>query len=468
MQCIPLFHDLTLYMNSRANQASLTDTISHKLTNCNLSLCPSWVFGNMVRGTNARGRGRGRTSRQTKRPLRYRDAEAEVEVPTQPTARDPSPEPTTPAMEATLGAIMSRLDDMQRQINESKSLVATSPPRARKRQARRSPSPVPGPSHHEVDCVATSPPRARKRSARRSPSPVPGPSHYEVDSAATSPPRARKRSARRSPSPEPSTSHQPLSFEGESDNTQTEYTFIPQTATADFGSLVGEAVSAKVRAKILANQYVDLAELLPQYSRQQAEEYLCRPDANNGTGGYVRKQAIHNLPILQWVEAFDVFTAVYLGRAQSKEELASLTLGLLTYKRNIMNIKKQNYDWHSYDRQFRIEMEHRPISWAATRHDLLLQYRLQNDRSPRGGNHSFRGRNNGPASSGPKQTSQGSLKTTEGHTLPLGHCLAFRSEGKSCTAGADCRFKHKCPNCHKRHPVYRQCNKSSQNPPPTK
>ena len=161
MQCIPLFHDLTLYMNSRPNQASLTDTISHKLTNCNLSLCPSWVFGNMVRGTNARGRGRGRTSRQTKRPLRYRDAEAEVEVPTQPTARDPSPEPTTPTMEATLGAIMSRLDDMQRQINESKSPVATSPTRARKRQARRSPSPVPGPSHHEVDCVATSPPRAR-------------------------------------------------------------------------------------------------------------------------------------------------------------------------------------------------------------------------------------------------------------------------------------------------------------------
>ena len=138
MQCIPWFHDLTLYMNSRPNQASLTDTISHKLTNCNLSLCPSWVFGNMVRGTNARGRGRGRTSRQTKRPLRYRDAEAEVEVPTQPTARDPSPEPTTPAMEATLGAIMSRLDDMQRQINESKSPVTTSPPRARKRQARRS------------------------------------------------------------------------------------------------------------------------------------------------------------------------------------------------------------------------------------------------------------------------------------------------------------------------------------------
>ena len=61
-------------------------------------------------------------------------------------------------MEATLGAIMSRLDDMQRQINESKSPVATSPPRARKRQARRSPSPIPGPSHHEVDCVATSPP----------------------------------------------------------------------------------------------------------------------------------------------------------------------------------------------------------------------------------------------------------------------------------------------------------------------
>ena len=121
MQCIPLFHDLTLYMNSSPNQASLTDTISHKLTNCNLCLCPSWVFGNMVRGTNARGRGRGRTSRQAERPVRYRDAEAEVEVPTQPTARDPSPEPTTPTMEATLGAIMSRLDDMQRQINEKTS-----------------------------------------------------------------------------------------------------------------------------------------------------------------------------------------------------------------------------------------------------------------------------------------------------------------------------------------------------------
>ena len=217
-------------------------------------------------------------------------------------------------MEAT------RLDNMQRHINEKKSPVATSPPWARKRQA----SPVPGPSHHEVDRVATSPHRARKRSARRSPSSVPGPRHYEVDSTATSPPQARKRSARHSPSPEPSTSHQSLSFEGESENAQTEYTFIPQTVIADFGSLVGEAVSAKVRAKILANQYVNLAELLSQYSRQQAEEYLFCPDANNGTGGHVQKQAIHNLPILQWVEAFDVFTAVFPG-ASPIQGRASLT-----------------------------------------------------------------------------------------------------------------------------------------------
>ena len=200
----------------------------------------------MVRGTKTRGRGRGqgRVSRQVNRPVRYCYSEAEDT--TQPTVRAPSPEPPAPNMEATLGAIMSRLDDMQRQINENK--------------------------------------------------PASGPSHPEEDSVDMSPPRARKRPARRSPSREPSTSHQLLSIEGESDTPQSpEYTFILQTTTADFGSLVGVAVSARVRAKILANQYVDLAELLPQYSRQQGEEYLFRPDANNGTGGFVRSLCVSNV-----------------------------------------------------------------------------------------------------------------------------------------------------------------------------
>ena len=117
-----------------------------------------------------------------------------------------------------------------------------------------------------------------------------------------------------------SISHQPLSSEGESDNAQPpEYSFIPQTTTADFGNLVGQAVPVRNRAKILANQYVALADLLHQCSRQQVEEYFCWPDVNNGTGDYVRKRSVHNMPILQWVEAFNVFTVVYMGQAHSKE-----------------------------------------------------------------------------------------------------------------------------------------------------
>ena len=92
-----------------------------------------------------------------------------------------------------------------------------------------------------------------------------------------------------------------------------------------------------------------------------------------------------------------------MEQAVSKEELASLTLGLLTYKCNIMKIKKFNYDWHSYDHQFRIEMEYHPISWAATKHGLLLQYQLQNDYNPRARNQSFRGQNGRPANSSCRQ-----------------------------------------------------------------
>ena len=85
--------------------------------------------------------------------------------------------------------------------------------------------------------------------------------------------------------------------------------------------------------------------------------------------------------------------------------ISKLTKSLLTYRKHILDMYKQEYDCAAYDRHFLFDRETNRCSWSSIRHDLLLQYSLvkQNNFQPR--YHS---------------TNKSSIKTSDGNFIPGG------------------------------------------------
>ena len=241
-------------------------------------------------------KGSARPVRKTWKPGRLRSADAESEPEPEFSSSIPPTGSLDPAMQEALGAIMARLDGMQEQINAQ----ADAPPK--------------------IDVQAAAPTRQPSRTRDQDDE------DSESDPNIAPPPVRKRRRAGTAACDSPAASQgalQPLSsITGESDEETCAPTHTPHVPVSAFGSLVGNTVTLKLRAKIMANQFVELADLLPHSSRQKAEE----------------------------------FAAVYLDWAQTKEDSVFLAKSMMTHKRNIMNLKKMNYDWHAYDRHFRMDM----------------------------------------------------------------------------------------------------------------
>ena len=123
----------------------------------------------------------------------------------------------------------------------------------------------------------------------------------------------------------------------------------------------------------------------------------------------------------------------------------------MTYKRNIMNLKKMNYDWHAYDWHFRMDMEMQPIPWSANRHADPVPAPARIHLSAFSGQ--IHGRKRWIKASGERE--EPANRAREIH--PSGILPSYHTKGRACTAGTECKYQHKCPACDKRHPVLRPC-----------
>ena len=225
----------------------------------------------------------------------------------------------------------------------------------------------------------------------------------------------------------------------------------PPPIHTNFGHGVGETVTHKLKCKILANRFVELNDLLPQYGLQRSEEPHNKSPARPKHPKY--------LTIFQWLEAFDIYSSVYLERASTRKEAITLNRDLLTYKRNILSLRQQNYNWQDLDRHFRREQEVKPVAWSTVRQDLLLQYQRpasqsSNFRPSAQNTNNFRF---SKSKFGQPNTSR-SIQLPNGKSIPVGYCATYHTPGKSCAAGGACKYDHSCPSCQARHPVFRPCN----------
>ena len=230
---------------------------------------------------------------------------------------------------------------------------------------------------------------------------------------------------------------------------------------SSFGTLVGNNISRKIKKKIWNHKFIELNCLLPHVTEEEDNHTTAVASGHDRSLKLVKPKRQTILSIWQWLEAWEVFMAIYTQKSSHRRHIQAL----LTYSRDIRNMSKLNYDWLGFDREFRIDRESTKCSWATVRHDLHLTYGQPRHPTPRQPTPSFQK---------PEYTQQQQpflhhsnvrnhpLYTAQGHAIPRGYCIRFHSREVICEKGTECTYLHKCPTCNRRHPIFDKCHTHRQ------
>ena len=192
-------------------------------------------------------------------------------------------------------------------------------------------------------------------------------------------------------------------------------------------------VSAKLKAKIWANEYVDFGALLfsspqnegkyslsmtPSAGPQRSPQFTLEPSQSNK-----RITLIH-----QWASAFNIFVSVYAERFSSE------TPSLMKYCEVVRDLAYKSGDWFWYDEQFRYIRQSNPALYPWDQIHWELWLRAANSfRRPQSLTNKFQ-----------TQTRQ----RFRPPPFPKGTCWAFQA-GKHCSG---CQYDHSCFKCGAKHP----------------
>ena len=295
-------------------------------------------------------------------------------------------------------------------------------------------------------------PKQKLLSKRRTPSP-------------STEPKQSRRKMKRQRSPTPDTGEEDASSNHSSNHSNTESDLSehdtdfedydhPKTS---FGSIVGLTVDDKIKKRILADKFVEMSELLPNFKSNKSDDYLTITKDKDHAPKFLKHRPKTDINFGQWCEAFSSHIAIYMEKAKTRNGIIKLTRSMLTYQRMITELKRKNYDWAAYDRHFRTDREKTKDSWATTRQDLLTTY--QN--GPLNSKQPFRPQRSHNEDNSNRNAQQ--IKTRDGNTIPAGYCMAFHTKGQRCEK-KPCQYEHRCPKCKGRHPIFNPCYPRNSNP----
>lgn len=423
-----------------------------------------------------------RPKRSKQVPARYRQSAPSAPAVPTPAASIPDMDPP----QLTLGELAGQLRVLQDKLDD---MTSAAPAGRGKRQRRgTSVASVTSPSESEVDQPLGRTKAKRRRIHRTTPSASPSRLPSEAGSLlseADTPSdgedllrtRRRARSSRRRSPHRPrrrasrhrrTRSHSSSRSRSRSGTTRSRSCSPPGTMPSytrpihSFGSLVGEGVDSKLRAKIIDGAFIELGELLPDYRQRMPEdEYAIVQGAENAK--LVKRSPKHQLNFTEWLEAFETYSMVLIESARSRNRIIHLVRTLTTYKRMLIELRRLGYDWLAYDRHFRLDLSKLNYSWATVRQDLLMLYQRHASSQ-----YSFRPQRQTSNAHGRSQataTPAKGLNTKDGCTIPFGYCIAFHTRGERCQAGQNCKFQHACPSCQSRHPVFNPCSSGTRSNP---
>ena len=199
-------------------------------------------------------------------------------------------------------------------------------------------------------------------------------------------------------------------------------------------------VSAKLKAKIWANEYVDFGALLSSFPDD--EKFVLSFNNNEGKSPSLCLEPPKPKPKFlssgQWQTAFNTFVAVYTVKYPL--EVAAL----LKYCEVVRDIANNSGNWCYYDQQFRYLRQRNPekFPWDRVMWELWNQAIHVTSKSPQGYKRNKKPQNRPFLS------------------FPKGVCWKFHS-GEFCPS---CRFKHTCFKCGATHLPHLNCGPTPVKP----
>ena len=226
-----------------------------------------------------------------------------------------------------------------------------------------------------------------------------------------------------------------LEFSGMDENPLAPAFLPPPRPVVTAGVEIGAHVPPNVKAKIWRDEYVEFAHLLPSTTYQQQSYTLSLdPGSRSNFGIKVQKPKPNNLSFDQWMDAF----IIYMGIYTAKHNVAP---AMCTYLRDVKSLAVRGANFRHYDEQFRVYRQTTHCSWAELHYGIWFQATQpirQNN-------------NNNKSNQGWEKTGQN--KSSPFH-VPRGFCVHYHSRGKFCKNSQKCTYKHTCPKCSEKHPMY--------------
>ena len=238
---------------------------------------------------------------------------------------------------------------------------------------------------------------------------------------------------------------------------------VPYSA---YGTNIGSTVKQKLREKVKKDIFVDFSKLLPTTLDDFQDEVMLK-FKNNRTRLY-KKRSYKELFYHDWSFAYDIYMSIYVETAITASDAIKITKDMLTYKSRVTQMYKKGQAWAKFDIHYRRLREADRAPWDKLRNSLFWQYS-----STEGNRDTFRpqDRNNNPwhrtqnNSTQKQQTPQAStsnakshMYTADGNKVPFGYCLTFHTRKRKCPHGESCTYKHRCPECDSKHPVFVKCS----------
>ena len=126
----------------------------------------------------------------------------------------------------------------------------------------------------------------------------------------------------------------------------------PQSTFTSISVPLSSRVSAKLKAKIFANEYVNFGALLSSSPNNEGKYSLSMaPSEGSSSRPQINLEPLQNAKLIQsiqqWVSAFNIFVSVY------SEKFTAETPRLMKYCEVVRDLAQKAGDWIWYDEQFR-------------------------------------------------------------------------------------------------------------------
>ena len=168
-------------------------------------------------------------------------------------------------------------------------------------------------------------------------------------------------------------------------------------------------VGKKLRSKIVNNEAIDFAKLIPREfgQKQNGQKKKKRNESSDEEG-----DEFVDLSERKWIQGWNIFLQIYASAHPTKLQ------GLTAHFQQVLDLMAAKANWQLYDQLTRLMIEEGKLEWGVTSQTLVTKATLQ----------PFR-----PTS-------------MQKHSVPKSFCIEYHNKG-FCQYHTQCKYKHECFRC---------------------